>query len=560
MFVPYDQLSDQVGPLSRLDPEDAGIVVVESLWKAARRPYHKQKLAFVLSNLRHFALEQAARGVAVRHVVSAGSYGTALRPLAHELGGLVMMRAAERELRRDLEPLVNEGLIEVLPHEGWLTEPQDFEASQRRRPWRMDKFYRYVRRRSGILMEGGKPAGGRWSFDVENRQQWDGTPPAPEPPLFPVDPIKQEVGERVDESFETHPGEIDLDALPATLQDAETAWRWALERCLPHFGPYEDAMSVVSSGLFHSRISPLVNVHRLLPARLVEDVAVSGAPIQSREGFVRQVLGWREFVRHVHERTDGFREVGNTAVVFHDAPGDGGYARWLEFRGQRRKDAPLPGPVASPGARADESGEALQSDGGAEPLALGPGRPLPLAWWGAESGLRCLDRVVEDVWREAWSHHITRLMILGNLATLLDVSPREITDWFWVAYADAYDWVVEPNVLGMATFSAGDLMTTKPYVSGSAYINRMSDYCEGCAFNPKLDCPITGLYWAFLARHRDRLVDNPRMRLPLASLEKRSSGKRERDLRIHDWVSEALGRGLRLEPSAHPDHKSEEPG
>ena len=161
---------------------------------------------------------------------------------------------------------------------------------------------------------------------------------------------------------------------------------------------------------------------------------------------------------------------------------------------------------------------------GAQPLcALGCDTPLPPAYWGEQSGLACLDTVVSDVWAEGYSHHITRLMILSNLATLLDVRPRELTDWFWVAYTDAYDWVVEPNVLGMGTYALGGLMTTKPYVSGAAYINRMSDYCGLCAFNPKTDCPFASLYWAFLARHEAVLKSNPRLRMPMASL-----GKRER--------------------------------
>jgi deoxyribodipyrimidine photolyase-related protein len=152
-----------------------------------------------------------------------------------------------------------------------------------------------------------------------------------------------------------------------------------------------------------------------------------------------------------------------------------------------------------------------EPDGGACPSHLGAESPLPPAYWGRPSGLNCLDRVVESVWDEGWSHHITRLMVLSNLATLLDVSPRELTDWFWVAYIDAYDWVVEPNVLGLGTYAVGPLFTTKPYVSAANYIHRMSDYCKTCRFDPKRDCPVSDLYWAFLARHRDLLERNPRM-------------------------------------------------
>jgi deoxyribodipyrimidine photolyase-related protein len=213
-------------------------------------------------------------------------------------------------------------------------------------------------------------------------------------------------------------------------------------------------------------------------------------PLASQEGFVRQLLGWREFVRHVHRHTDGLRS--------------------------------RPGPS------------------GPEPLSAAEGLPLPEAFWGKVSGLGCLDRVVADVWSEGYSHHITRLMILCNVASLLEVSPRELTDWFWAAYVDAYDWVVEPNVLGMGTYALGDLMTTKPYVSGAAYIHRMSDYCGSCAFDPKSSCPLTPLYWRYLARHEGELRGNARMQVPLAALRKRIPEQRRADEATFVEVREAL--------------------
>ncbi len=486
LFVPYDQLSDRMGPLSRERSREIGIVLVESPWKAGRRPYHKQKLALVLANVRHFALEQSARGVAVRHVVHDGPYRRALEPIVAELGPLRVQRPAERELREDLSDLLRDGRLEEIPHEGWLTTRDLFErAFPSGPPYRMDVFYRLVRRESGILMERGRPLGGKYSFDAENRRPWRGVPPAPQPPRFPEDPIKEEVRDLVERRFAGHPGRVDLSTLPATAEDARLLWSWAKAECLPHFGPFEDAMSVRSAGLFHTRIAPLLNLHRLLPREVVNDAADLPIPIASKEGFVRQILGWREFVHHVHEATDGFAGV---------------------------------------------------------PLA--PGGPLPPAFWeGSPSGLRCLDSVVADVWREGWSHHITRLMVVSNLATLLDLSPRALTDWFWTAYVDAYDWVVEPNVLGMGTYALGDLMTTKPYVSGAAYIDRMSDFCDSCRFDPRRNCPVTPLYWAYLARHRERLRANPRMALALRSLEKRSTTDRRRDAETFERVRETLARG-----------------
>lgn len=501
LYVPYDQLSDQLGPLASEDPNTLGIVLVESTAKAALRPYHKQKLALVLANMRHFALEQAERGVAVRHVVTDATYASALEPIAKQLGPLRCMLPAERELRRDLEPLAQIGAVQWLPHAGWLTTREQFQASHPQGPpWRMDRFYRRVRQDSGILMEHGAPVGGKFSFDADNRRPWKGEPHAPLPPQTRPDPVTEEVLALVAERFATHPGELHGEALPATKTDAEELWRWARAECLQHFGPYQDAMSSESSSLFHTRISALLHLHRLLPSEVLADVLEMDLPLASKEGFVRQILGWREFVHHVHEVTDGLR--------------------------------------CLPNAKAHSKLEVNH---------LGLHGTLPPAFWGTQSGMACLDRVVADVWREGYGHHITRLMVLANIATLLDVSPRELTDWFWVAYADAYDWVVEPNVLGMGTFAVGDLMTTKPYVAGSAYIDRMGDYCTGCAFDPKKNCAIRSLYWAFLERHRGTLQGNARLAVPLASSAKRSVAQQQADREVFEHVGRELRAGRLLQ-------------
>ncbi len=530
LYVPYDQLSADMGPLSREPGGELGIVLVESPWKAQRRPYHVQKLALLLANQRQFALEQARRGVAVRHVVADAPFHAALEPVIAELGPVRVMEPAERELRADLAPLVARGALEVLPHEGWLTTEEDWSRSQRKPPWKMDGFYRQVRRRTGVLMDGGEPVGGRFSFDDENRKPWRGEPSAPAVPRFEPDAITREVGGLIERRFAHHPGTLDLGALPTTLADAERLWRWALDACLPSFGPFEDAMSAAERNLFHTRISGLLNLHRLLPRRVVRDVERSAAPLASREGFIRQVLGWREYVRHLHRVTDGLRTLPDGPVRVAKTPGDGGYATW---RGE---------PWAG--------SEAGRLDGGALPSVLGADRPVPPAFWGAPSGLRCLDLVVEGVWAEGYGHHITRLMVLSNLASLLDLSPRALTDWFWVAYVDAYDWVVEPNVLAMGTHAVGALATTKPYVAGRAYIDRMSDYCGGCALAER--CPVTPMYWAYLERHRGALSGNPRMRLPLASAGKRSPAQRAHDAAVTERVAERLALGAPVQASELP--------
>ncbi len=533
LYVPYDQLTDRTGPLAALAPACAGIVLIECAAKARRRPYHKQRLAWLLSNQRHFALEQAQRGVAVRYEFATIDYATTLAALAADLGPLTMMEAAERELRHELAPLLSAGQLRVVPHTGWLTSAAEFQTFCGAAPWRMDAFYRGARRARDILMEGTSPVGGKFSFDSENRQPYRGKPVAPTPLQFPPDLITQEVCAMVAIHFADHPGELTPDAIAATTNDARAAWQWALTEALPHFGPFEDAMSKQSSTLFHTLISPLLNLHRLLPAEVINDAIMAPIAMASKEGFIRQVLGWREFVRHVHVQTDGFRMLATTSTLVangadassNDQTGDAGYGRYIG-RPSPALPSELRGAVPSPSATASVD--------------------LPAVFWGVTSGLHCLDSVVADVWRTGYSHHITRLMVLGNIATLLDVSPRQLTDWFWIAYIDAYDWVVEPNVLGMATFGLGDLMTTKPYVAGSAYIDRMSDYCKDCQFAAKTTCPLTSLYWAYLDRHLPQLADNPRMFLPLAALRKRTPAQRASAAAQFDEVTSTLQRGAKL--------------
>jgi len=506
VYVPYDQLTTSVGPLAGADPRSVGVVMVESATRARARPYHQWKLALVLANERHFALERAAEGFHVLYLTGEATFAEQLRGAMarHGIARLTVMDPAERILREELR---SAGLaLDVVPNATWLTTPEDFAAALPRPPYRMDVFYRLVRRRTGVLMAGGKPLGGRFSFDGENRLPWPGTPP--EAPRFSVapDPITREVIDLVRTRFGDHPGDLAGFDLPTRAADALALWTHALTHALPHFGPFEDAMSAAHPRLFHTLASPLLNLGRLLPKRLLDDVVSAHASghvaLPSAEGFVRQVLGWREFVRHVHRETDGFR--------------------------------------------------ALSPDGA--PNHLGAMEALPPVYWGAApSGMRCLDVVVEDVVREGWSHHITRLMVLSNIATLLGVSPRALTDWFWAMYIDAYDWVVEPNVLGMGTYAVGELMTRKPYVSGAAYLARMGDACHSCRFDPTgrsptRPCPLTPLYWDFLERTAPFLAGNERMKLPLASARRRSDAQRAHARRVRLRVLDTLARGEVLPP------------
>ena len=529
VFVAPDQLHAQLGALKGRDPAVTGVVLLESRAWLSRRPYHRMRVANILLNQRCFAVELAQAGYAVDYRIEDASLVELLRVACDRHGSMLATEWAEREMRAELQPLVQSGALRVVPHDGWLTNHADFKGCRRGAQWSMDAFYRTVRKRTGILMQpDGSPEGGQFSFDVDNRKPWKGTPEAPAAPRFAQTALRAELQRWIESTFAHHPGQLDLASIAGTHAECEAMWTWARRHCLVHFGPYEDAMSVRSTGLFHSRMSPLMNIGRMPAHRMVQDVQAMKLPIASKEGFIRQVLGWREFVRWVHAETDGFRDAWPVAP----APGDGGFNAWSGSLW------PVPGPAPA------------GVDGGAQPQTLGADTPLPPAFWGTESGMHCLDRVVADVWREGWSHHITRLMVLGNLATLLDVQPRALADWFWVAYMDAWDWVVEPNVLAMATYATGGVMTTKPYVAGSAYIDRMSDYCEGCAFKPDRDCPITPMYWAFLGRNAERLQGNARMKLVMAAWRKRSDEQKARDQATFVHVRDVLVKGQRLLPQA----------
>ncbi len=533
VFVPYDRLNDRIGPLAKLKPEEAGLILIESHAKGRNRPYHKKKVLVVLSNMRHFALEQKARGVMVAFRNAPESYGEQLLAVQQELGIDTIHTAlpAERELRKDLEAAVAAGLrLDVVADDAWLSTPEDWEAvfgsgkAARGRQYLMEKFYRHMRKKTGLLMTPtGSFVGGKLSFDEENRRPYKGEVPVPTRPTFAPDAITLELIDWLSGNGIESIGTFEGFDLPCTAEDCATFWQFALAELLPHFGPFEDAMSSREPMMFHSAISALMNVSRLLPREIVADVAAGyegmTVPLASAEGFIRQIVGWREFVRHMHNATDGYRTIEQSP----DPPENLHAHEYSHLLVKNRNPA--------------------APDQPARPSALDAHLPLPPAYWGVRSGMFCLDTATGQVMQQGWSHHILRLMVLSNLATLCGFSPRELTDWFWVAYVDAYDWVVEPNVLGMATFADGGLTATKPYVSGAAYIDRMSDYCGKCALNPKKStgpgsCPFTALYWTFMERHQDLLGSNQRMRMPFATLRKKTSEEREA---LRERAARAIG-------------------
>jgi len=522
IYVPYDRYTDRTGPLTQQPASDSGIVIVESTAKALRRPYHKKKLVALISNMRHFALEQQARGVCVLYQFSPTSHGQTLLELQreHHLPTLTCMMPAERELRLDLSFAQKSGLaMDFVPDTTWASTSEDFlntyGSFKPGKSYVMDRFYRRMRQQTGILMKNAKPVGGQFSFDADNRRPYKGEVPVPKPPNFPPDNITKEVIHFVESTYGHHFGNVNNFDLPCTQSDCDRFWQFFLNHLLPNFGRFEDAMRDDHLQLFHSKTSVLLNLGRLLAIDLIRNVAERAAsdqaPLAACEGFIRQLLGWREFMRHLHEQTDGYRLLADYVPQEKDP-------RPQEHSPDRTKVA----------AKAYQSTAGEDPFAGAVPSALYASLPLPAVYWGVKSGLHCMDTVVAQVVEEGWSHHITRLMVLSNLATLCGFSPRELTDWFWFAYVDAYDWVVETNVLGMATYADGGLTATKPYVSGAAYITRMSNFCGHCQYDPKKSigpgsCPFTALYWTFLERNESILAGNFRMQMPYRNLRKKSA-------------------------------------
>lgn len=512
-FVAYDQLNKELLP--EAEPKSLGLIFIETSWKAKQLPYHKQKLALQLSNQRHFALEMQQLGHPIRYVFSEEEYSVILEEIGEECGTITVSKPAELTLRKSISHLVDKGRVKILQHKGWLTTSEDFISSiGNSPPWRMDKFYRHIRKSRGILLDGdGKPVGGSWSLDDQNRLPWDGAVELPSNPEFKPDKITIEVIQMIEEKYSHHPGKIVPSNLPSSIADAEQLWEWAKSSVMHWFGPYEDAMTQEHKTLFHTTISSLLNLNRLMAKTLLEDALKLEIPLNSKEGFVRQIIGWREFVRHVHELTDGF-EIESEGIPARNGAG---------WEGEWGKSRITP--------------NILENNVG-----------LPPTYWGEKSGMLCLDTAVSDVVETGYAHHIPRLMVLANIGNLLGINPRELTDWFWAMFTDAYDWVVEPNVLAMGTYAVGDVMTTKPYVSGTPYIKKMGDYCGDCSLHFKKSCPISDMYWNFLEENQTHFTKNHRMAMPMRTLAKRTQQAKDTAREVTEYVRTQMSQGMQLDP------------
>lgn len=449
--------------------------------------HHKRKIAFLFSAMRHFADDLKARGVRVDYVRlddpdNAGSFtGEVERAIArHRPKRIVATEPGEwrvAEMMRGWEATF--GLpVEIRPDGRFLCDHEAFAAwADAQKGLRMEFFYREMRRRTGFLMEGDKPVEGRWNFDTENRASLPKTIEAPERPDFEPDAISLEVLDLVARRFGNHFGSLDDFAYPVTRVDALAYLGWFVEDALPNFGTYQDAMRQGEPLLFHSHLSALINCGLLGPRECCERAEAAyldgSAPINAVEGFVRQIIGWREFVRGIY---------------------------WRE--------------MPSYGAR----------------NALNARQPLPDFFWTGETEMNCLAQSIAETRDNAYAHHIQRLMVIGNFCLLAGLDPLEVQEWFLVVYHDAYEWVEMPNVVGMILFADDGLFASKPYAASGNYIDKMSDYCGSCTYSPKVKqgegaCPFNYLYWDFLVRNRQKLSRNARLFRPYSTLDRMADEK-----------------------------------
>jgi len=476
IWVLGDQLTTRVGPLA--DAADERVLMIEATEFARKLPYHPHKLTLIFSAMRHFRDRLRAAGHEVIYE-RCETFADGLERFFDEYpdAELTVMRPASAWRPDRLPGLVEAcgGDLTVVENELFLCAPETFdEWAGDRDSYRHEEFYRFQRRRTGYLMRGDEPLGGEWNYDEENRE----TPPeeyeAPDPPRYEPDEITREVAEWVAETFdggyEQEPygtAWADPEAFfwPVTREQALDALdRFCADR-LAEFGPYQDAMVDDEWALNHALLSPALNVGLLTPAEVCERVIAAGkedpdVPLNSIEGFVRQVLGWREFVRHVYRRS-------------------------------------MP-----------ELADANQLDATAD---------LPDFFWTGETDMACMADTIAGVRERGYAHHIQRLMLLSNFATTFGIDPAEYDRWFRAAFVDGFSWVTTPNTVGMGVFGS-DALSTKPYAASANYVDDMSDYCSGCPYYKTKTtgegaCPFNALYWDFLGRNEDDLRSNHRMGL-----------------------------------------------
>ena len=468
-----DQLTPTIASLRACDKAHTVVLMMEVIEEATYVPHHKQKLVLVFSAMRHFAAELAADGWQVDYVTlddpaNSGSFtGEVARAIErHCPAAIRVTEPGEWRVRQSMLEWADKFAcpVDIVPDDRFVASLAEFrDWADGRKALRMEFFYREMRRKTGLLMWDGEPVGGQWNFDHDNREPAPRGLKAPPRPRFAPDAMTQAVIALVEARFPDNFGTLEGFSWPVTRAQALIACEAFIEQRLADFGRYQDAMLWREDDLFHSLLSTSLNLGLLDPldlCRRAEAAFLAGrVPLNSAEGFIRQIIGWREYVR-------GFY--------------------WLMM--PRLADA----------------------------NALAAHRPLPDFWWTGETDMRCLADCIRSTRDNAHAHHIQRLMVLGNFALLAGIDPRAVQEWFLAVYADAFEWVELPNVAAMALYADGGTLASKPYAASGAYIHRMSDYCGKCRYSVAQKagpdaCPFNALYWHFLHRNRQGLQANQRI-------------------------------------------------
>ncbi len=500
-----DQLSPDISSLADRKPEDTVILMMEVAEETTYVRHHKAKIALILAAMRHFAGELREAGWTVDYIrlddpENTGSFTSEVARAVerHKARGVQVTEPGEWRVRQAMEQWRSDlpVRLRILPDTRFVCPlPDLYEWAAGRKELRMEWFYREMRRKTGLLMEVGEPAGGQWNYDHDNRKRAEADLLRPRPLRFVPDEVTEEVLSLVQARFGAHFGALRPFQWAVTRADALKALDHFVTHHLRDFGETQDAMLARDQTLNHSLLSPYINIGLLSPLEVCERVEAAWkagkVPINSAEGFIRQIIGWREYVRGI----------------------------WA-----------LTGP------------DYLTRN------ALEQSADLPAAYWGGPTKMACLKAAVAQTAETAYAHHIQRLMVTGNFALLAGVDPEEVHRWYLAVYIDAFEWVEAPNTIGMSQFADGGMLGSKPYVSSGAYIDRMSDYCGGCAYKVKdktgpRACPFNLLYWHFLDRHRARFEKNPRMAQMYRTWDKMAEAHRVTVLAEGTALLERLHRG-----------------
>ncbi len=473
ILVLGDQLNSCLPAIAKADKTTDTLFMAEVREEATYVKHHKTKIAFLFSAMRHFAQSLKRDGYRVNYLQydDANSKGSLIDAVKQALSDgsydqVICTEPGEYRLLKSMQQWENVlGVPVTLCRDNrFLSSPEDFSAwAEGKKQLRMEFFYREMRRKHRVLMDGEQPEGGKWNFDSQNREPMAATHRVPKQDVFEVDAITDDVIKLVKRAFADHFGDIDNFHYAVTRDDALVVLENFISERLCHFGQYQDAMVEGKPWLYHSHIGLYLNCGLLTPKDAIdaaEQAYYSGqAPLNSVEGFIRQILGWREYVR-------GF------------------YWHFM------------------PKLRASNFFEHT--------------RALPNFFWDGLTNMNCMRQCIKETKQNAYAHHIQRLMVLGNFCLLSEIAPEDVQNWYLLVYADAYEWVELPNVAGMVLYADGGQLASKPYVASGSYINKMSNYCKNCGYQVSKKsgpnaCPFNYLYWHFLDKHQDKLHRNPRM-------------------------------------------------